>query len=256
MLVMAAGGTVTPAAEEAFRQLLKADPGNGLARFYLAMALAQAGEPRKAIDGWQSLLAEMPADAPQRQVVAQQIAQTAKAAGIPMPELAKGTAPGPDEQAMTNAASMSDEQRQAMIRGMVEKLAAKQEADPSNLEGWLRLGKAYAVLHEPDKAADAYDKAAALKPDDMAIPLQAARAFLAELKPPARIPPRVVAWLKQVEAHDPQQPVVLWYLGLAAVQDSHPDDARRYWQALHAQLPAGSEDAKMVQTALDALSAR
>jgi cytochrome c-type biogenesis protein CcmH len=258
MLVMAAGGTVTPAAEDAFRQLLQADPGNGLARFYLAMAMAQAGEPRKAIDGWQSLLADMPADAPQRQVVGQQIAQTAKAAGIPMPELAKGTAPvavpGPDEKAVADAASMSDEQRQQMIRGMVEKLAAKQEADPSNLEGWLRLGKAYAVLHEPDKAADAYDKAAALKPNDMAIPIQGIRALMAELKPPARIPPKVIAWLKQVEAHDPKEPVALWYLGLVAAQDSRPDDARRYWQTLHAQLPAGSEDAKMVQMALDALS--
>jgi cytochrome c-type biogenesis protein CcmH len=265
MLVMAGGGTVTPAAEAAFNQVLKVDPGNGMARFYLAMALAQAGEPRKAIEGWQALLADMPADSPARQAVAQQIAQAAKAAGIPMPELAKGaapaeaapdqSAPGPDGKAMADAAKMPDEQRQAMIRGMVEKLAAKQEADPTNLDGWLRLGKAYAVLHQPDKAADAYDKAAALKPDDTAILLQAARALLAELRPPARIPPRVVGWLKQVEARDPQQPVVLWYLGLAAVQDSRPDDARRYWQALHTQLPAGSEDAKMVQTALDALSA-
>jgi cytochrome c-type biogenesis protein CcmH len=270
MLVMAAGGTVTPAAETAFNQILKADPGNGLARFYLAMALAQAGEPQKAIAGWQSLLADMPADSSARQIIGQRIAEAAKAAGIPMPELAKGAAPaeatpggaagqsgaGPDEKAVADAASMPEEQRQAMIRGMVEKLAAKQQADPSNLDGWLRLGKAYAVLHEPDKAADAYDKAAALRPDDMSIPLQAARAFLAELKPPARIPPRVIAWLKQVEARDPQQPVVLWYLGLAAVQDSRPDDARRSWKTLQAQLPAGSEDAKMVQTALDALSAR
>jgi cytochrome c-type biogenesis protein CcmH len=261
MLVMAASGTVTPAAEAAFNQVLKADPGNGLARFYLAMALAQAGEPQKAIEGWQSLLAGMPADSSSRQIVGQRIAEAAKAAGIAMPELAKGAAPaqpaaGPDEKAAADAAAMPEEQRQAMIRGMVEKLAAKQEADPSNLDGWLRLGKAYAVLHEPDKAADAYDKAAALRPDDTSIPLQAARAFLAELKPPARIPPRVIAWLKQVEARDPQQPVALWYLGLAAVQDSRPDDARRSWKTLQAQLPAGSEDAKMVQTALDALSAR
>ncbi|PPQ26609.1 c-type cytochrome biogenesis protein CcmI [Rhodopila globiformis] len=268
MMVMAASGTVTPAAEAAFNQILKVDPGNGMARFYLALARAQAGEPRKAIDGWQALLAEMPSDSPARQTVAQQIAQAAKAAGIPMPELAKGTAeptpdqvapnqpaPGPGAKAMADAARMSPEQREAMIRGMVGKLAAQQEADPTNLEGWLRLGKAYAVLHEPDKAADAYDKAAALKPDDDAIPLQAARALLAELRPPARIPPRVVGWLKQVEAHDPKQPVALWYLGLAAAQDSRPDDARRYWQALHAQLPADGEDAKMVQTALDALPA-
>ena len=53
---------------------------------------------------------------------------------------------------------MTDGQRQAMIEGMVARLAAKQQADPDNLDGWLQLGRAYAVLHQPDKAAAAYEK--------------------------------------------------------------------------------------------------
>jgi cytochrome c-type biogenesis protein CcmH len=262
MLVMAAGGTVTPAAETAFNQVLKADPGNGLARFYLATAAAQAGEPLKAIAGWQALLADMPSDSPVREAVGQRIAEAAKAADVPVPELAKGTAPasagapGPDAKAMADAAEMPDDQRQAMIRTMVEKLAAKQQTDPGNLDGWLRLGQAYAVLHQPDKSAEAYDKALALKPDDVQIMLQAARAVMTDLRPPARIPARAVALLKRAEVSDPQEPMVLWYLGIAAAQDGHPDDARRDWNTLLAKLPAGSEDAKLVQSALDALPAR
>jgi len=261
MLVMGAGGTVTPAAEDAFKKVLKADPGNGLARFYLATAAAQAGEPLKAIEGWQALLADMPSDSPVRDAVGQRIAAAAKAAGVPVPELAKGTAPaqpqaaasGPDAKAMADAASMPEDQRQAMIRGMVEKLAEKQRAEPGNLEGWLRLGQAYAVLHEPDKSADAYDKAIALKPDDVWIPLQAARALLTELRPPAKIPARAVALLKRAQAAAPQEPMVLWYLGIAAAQDGHSDEARRDWSALLAKLPAGGDDAKAVQAALDTL---
>jgi cytochrome c-type biogenesis protein CcmH len=279
MLVMGAGGTVTPAAEDAFKQVLKADPGNGLARFYLATAAAQAGEPLKAIEGWQALLADMPSDSPVRDAVGQRIAAAAKVAGIPVPELSKGTAPaqpeagapgpdargpdargsdarGPDAKAMADAASMPEEQRQAMIRGMVEKLAAKQQADPGNLEGWLRLGQAYAVLHEPDKSTDAFDKAIALKPDDVSIPLQAARALLTELKPPEKIPAQAIAFLKRAQASAPQEPMVLWYLGIAAAQDGHPDEARRSWSALLARLPTGDEDAKLVQSALDALPPR
>jgi cytochrome c-type biogenesis protein CcmH len=264
MMVLGAGGTVTPAAEAAFSQVLKVDPANGLARFYLATSAAQAGEPRKAIEGWQSLLADMPSDSQMRQTVAERIAQAAKDAGIPMPELAKGTAPtgveatapGPDDKTMADAASMPDDQRQAMIRGMVEGLAAKQQANPGNLEGWLRLGQAYAVLHEPDKAADAYDRAISLKPDDVSIPMQSVRALLTDLKPPARIPPRAVALLKQIEASDPQEPMVLWYLGIASAQDGHPEEARRYWSALLTKLPAGGEDAKMVKQAVDTLPAR
>jgi cytochrome c-type biogenesis protein CcmH len=264
MLVMGAGGTVTPAAEDAFKQVLKADPGNGLARFYLATAAAQAGEPLKAIQGWQALLADMPSDSPVRDAVGQRIAEAAKAAGVPVPELAKGTAPaqpeaaapGPDAKAMADAAAMPEDQRQAMIRGMVEKLAAKQAAEPGNLDGWLRLGQAYAVLHEPAKSAAAYDKAIALKPDDVSIPLQAARALLTDLKPPEKLPAQAVTFLKRAQASVPREPMVLWYLGIAAAQDGHPDEARRDWSTLLARLPPGGDDAKLVQSALDALPPR
>ena len=89
VLVLQAGGTVTPAAEAAFHQVLKADPSSGIARYYLAVAAMQAGEPRQAIEGFQSLLAEMPADSPLRPQLGQRVAEAAHAAGIPVPELAK-----------------------------------------------------------------------------------------------------------------------------------------------------------------------
>jgi cytochrome c-type biogenesis protein CcmH/NrfG len=65
-----------------------------------------------------------------------------------------------------------------------------------------------------------------------------------------------VAFLKQAQANAPQEPMVLWYLGIAAAQDGHPDEARRDWSTLLARLPAGGEDAKLVQSALDALPPR
>ena len=261
----------------------------------------QAGEPRKAIDGWQALLAALPANSPLRPQLGQRIAQAAQQAGIAVPELAEGkpaapgsgtnasgpnssgpnasgpnasgpnasgpnasgsnaggpnggAAGGPDAKAVADAAKMTPEQRQAMIQGMVSALAAQQAADPSNLDGWLRLGRAYAVLHEPDKAADAYDKATALKPDDVSIQLQEVRALLSDHAPTDRLPPRVLTLLKHVEATHPDEPLVLWYLGMAAVQDAHPDQARQYWSTLLTKIPPGSEDARMIQSALDTLS--
>jgi cytochrome c-type biogenesis protein CcmH len=264
VMVMQAGGTVTPAAESAFHQVLKTDPSSGIARYYLALAAMQAGEPRKAIDGWQALLTELPAASPLRPQLGQKIAEAARAAGIPVPELAKGAqaqgsaqaggpASGPDAKAVADAANMTDDQRQAMIRGMVANLAAKQKADPSNLDGWLRLARAYTVLHDPDKAADAYDKAAGLKPGDVSIPLQEVQALLSNRPPTEKLPPRVIDLLKHVQATDPEQPLVLWYLGMAAVQDAHPDEARRYWGTLLTKVPPGSDDAHMIQSALDTL---
>jgi cytochrome c-type biogenesis protein CcmH len=160
---------------------------------------------------------------------------------------------GPDAKAMADAAAMTDEQRQAMVRGMVANLAAKQAADPENLDGWLKLGRAYAVLHEPQKAAEAYDKAARLRPGDVSIPLQEVRALLSDQAPTDKLPDRVIDLLRQVEARDPEQPLVLWYLGMAAAQDAHRDEARRYWSKLLTKVPAGGDDARMIQSAIDAL---
>jgi cytochrome c-type biogenesis protein CcmH len=258
VMVMQAGGTVIPAAETAFQQVLKADPSNGLARYYLAVAAMQAGEPRRAIEGFQALLAEMPADSPLRPQLGQRVAEAAHAAGIPVPELAKGTPPsaaaGPN--GVADAANMTDAQRQEMVRGMVAKLAAEQDANPGNFDGWLRLGRAYAVLHEPDKAADAFDKAVQLRPDDTSIRLQEARVLLSDHAPTDKLPPRVIGLLKLIEATNPDEPAVLWFLGMAAAQEGHVDEARGYWAKLLTKIPAGGEDTKMVQSALDALTKR
>jgi cytochrome c-type biogenesis protein CcmH len=143
-----------------------------------------------------------------------------------------------------------------MVRDMVARLAAKQDADPGNLEGWLRLGRAYAVLHQPDKAADAYNKAAKLRPHDVSIPLQEVRALLSDQASADKLPPRVIGLLKHIEATAPDEPLVLWYLGMAAAQDRRIDEARGYWSKLLTKMPPGGEDTKMVQSGLDALSKR
>jgi cytochrome c-type biogenesis protein CcmH len=109
------------------------------------------------------------------------------------------------------------------------------------------------VLHQTDKAADAYDKAAALKPGDASIRLQEVRALLQDQAPTDTLPPRVIDLLNQVQATDPNQPVVLWYLGIAAAQARHVDDARRYWTKLLTLVPPGGDDARMLHSALDAL---
>ena len=254
-LTMQAGGTVTPAAEAGFKQALQADAGNIVARYYLAEAALQAGEPRKTIDMLLSLLTDLPPDMPARQRIVLRLADAAKAAGVPMPALPPGTEPTPKPDAEM-ASDMPDDQREAMIRGMVAKLAAKQEADPSNLDGWLRLGRAYAVLHDEDKAIAAFDKAAALRPDDISVRVQEARALLADTPATAKMPPRVVALLRRIEAAAPGEPFVQWYLGLAAAQDGRKDDALTLWRALAAKMPPDGDDTKLVKAAIDALQKR
>ena len=49
-------------------------------------------------------------------------------------------------------AAMPAGQQQQMIHGMVDRLADRLKTNGDDLEGWLRLVRAYGVLQEQDKA--------------------------------------------------------------------------------------------------------
>ena len=254
MLVMAAGGVVTPAARDALAKVVAHDPRDPSARYYLALAEAQAGNARGAIDAWQELLAEAPADAPWAEMVRQRIAETAKAAGLPAPTPpAAQASPGPSADDVAAAAQLSPEQRNEMIRGMVERLAARLKEAPDDLQGWLRLGRAYEVLKQPEKAAAAYAEAAKLKPEDPAILARELDALMADHPPAEPMPATALAVLKRLQALDADDPSALWYLGLAAAQAHELGEAKAYWQKLLTVLPADSDEHKMVSDALAAL---
>jgi cytochrome c-type biogenesis protein CcmH len=70
------------------------------------------------------------------------------------------TADAPSSAAGQAIQQMSPEEQAQMIRGMVDKLAAKLEANPDDADGWRKLSRAYQVLGENDKAKTALDRAA------------------------------------------------------------------------------------------------
>ena len=73
-------------------------------------------------------------------------------------------------QDVAAAENMSDEQRTAMIRGMVARLSDRLHTDGNDVDGWLRLVRAYVVLGDRDKAKGAADDARhalSSRPDDV-----------------------------------------------------------------------------------------
>ena len=148
---MFAGNGLMPAEGlAAAREALKIDPKNSKARYYEALGLSQDGQRDVALKAFEALLAESPADAPWRGAVEKQIAEIKSGAAKP---------PGPTQEQVDAAATMNAGDQQAMIRGMVDGLAAKLESDPKNMDGWLRLIRARIVLKEADAAQAALDKA-------------------------------------------------------------------------------------------------
>ena len=263
MLVMSSDGMVTPAAREAFIKTVQLDPKEHVARFYLALADLQAGEPKLAIEAWMKLAGDAEDGSELRAEIVRRIADTAKMAGIPAPvppppapaapKPPATTAAGPDAAALAAAANMTPAQRQAMIGGMVAQLVAKLAADPADTEGWLKLGRAYLVMNEPDKSADAFDHAARLKPTDTAIPMQEIQAIMETRTENAPVPQRAIALLRRIETLDPKNPEALWLLGVAAAQNMRPDEALTYWNRVLVLLAPASPDRKTVQDAIESV---
>ena len=158
-------GIVTEDARMAFQAALKIEPNNPRADFYLALALEQSGRRDEALAAFQAIAAASPPEAPWMPLVNQHIAtnggQVAQAtapnvtAAAPAAPSAPAAPGNPSAEDIAAAQSMSDEDRNAMIRGMVDSLDQRLKDDPNNFEGWMRLVRSYAMLREPDRATDA-----------------------------------------------------------------------------------------------------
>lgn len=161
--IEAAGGFVTPEAEHALRQVLDRAPRNQPAQYYMGLMLIQTGRPDLAFRIWERLLREGPETAPWVRIIRGEIAGLAALAGVrydppaaarPAPAL-----PGPDADAVAAAEDMTPEERQDMIRGMVEGLAERLASEGGGPEEWARLITALGILGETDRARAIYAEA-------------------------------------------------------------------------------------------------
>jgi cytochrome c-type biogenesis protein CcmH len=140
--VLAADGIVTEDARLAYQKILKLQPDQPEARFWLALAREQDGQLNDALAEYKAILAAAPADAPWRSSIEQRIAEVSRRlSGAP-----KDAPSGPTAQDVAAAQQLSEDQRTQMIAAMVDNLAKRLERDGKDLAGWLRLVNAYAVL--------------------------------------------------------------------------------------------------------------
>jgi len=163
--VVLAQGVVTPEARKDFEAALALDPAAPEARYYLGVAAAQAGDKDKAIEIFSKMIADAPADAAYLKAVNAQLAILRGEASAP------AVASGPSSEQGKAIAAMPADQRQAMIRSMVDRLASRLETKGDDVEGWLKLIRAYSVLAETEKAKQAVTdarKALASKQGDVA----------------------------------------------------------------------------------------
>lgn len=161
MLILAAGGYVSPEAEDALREALKRAPNHGPARYYWGQMLAQIGRPDLAYRVWADTLRSSPPQSPWAQAIRAQIDDLAWRAGVfNAPDLSTApAAPGPSQADMEAAAEMTAEERQEMIRGMVDGLSDRLATEGGSPQEWARLISALGVLGETERASAIRDEA-------------------------------------------------------------------------------------------------
>ena len=168
ILISSAGGRVTPQAHKVFMAAHKIEPENPGVRFNLALAEHQAGNSQKAYDILTDILGKAPDGAPWMERVQERRNQIADELKLPVSTFAS-IQPNQKENLSGENSLPSQDNQEAFIRSMVDRLAARMENNPNDLEGWMKLGRSYMVLKEYDKAARTYKKALALDPGNKEI---------------------------------------------------------------------------------------
>jgi cytochrome c-type biogenesis protein CcmH len=186
-MVTEAGDTVTDAAMAVFDEVLVINPNDERARFFKGVSKAEKGDVQGAIDEWLALYKVAPADAQWTGDLRSRIEETAQKAGIDVaaklaeakpagaaagPTVAAAAhpgaapTPGPTPADVQAANQLKPEDQQAMVAGMVDRLAGRLESSPKDPDGWIMLIRSRIVMKDPEKARAALEKAKTVFADE------------------------------------------------------------------------------------------
>ena len=182
-LVRAAAGNVTDEAKAVFERTLQLNPADSRAHFFIGLSKEQAGDKMSALNDWIAILNHADSSEPWFADLTQRANKLGQDIGVDVSSLlhrkdaettggilgsfetqqsadrgaARKTEPTAED--VRNAEAMAPTDRAAMIRGMVDGLAARLEQSPNDVEGWIKLIRSRKILGENDAAAEALHRA-------------------------------------------------------------------------------------------------
>ncbi|MEM1274838.1 MAG: c-type cytochrome biogenesis protein CcmI [Pseudomonadota bacterium] len=178
LMIAAAQGYVSADAEKVLRAALARDPEERRSRYYLGVYMLQVDRPDAAFRLWSDLLEDSQMNDPWTSTVLNRINEVALRAGVQydLPDM-PGLFVDPTEEDLDAAASMSAEDRAAMIQDMVASLSARLANQGGTSEEWARLIRAHGVLGNADQARAIWEEAQmAFSNDDAGLTLLRAAA--------------------------------------------------------------------------------
>jgi cytochrome c-type biogenesis protein CcmH len=150
-LVSANNKQVGPTAQALFEGVLRRNPNDLRAMFFLGLAAEAAGDLVKTKAYWGRLIDIAPKDTPWRATLEARMQRMGKPPVAPAP----------------NALGGLDAGQRQMVEGMVARLAGRLAKGDGTAQEWAQLGRSYVVLGKGQAALEAYEKAIALAPNDM-----------------------------------------------------------------------------------------
>jgi len=134
------------------------------------------------------------------------------------------------------------------FEALVARLAARLKDNPEDAEGWMMLGRSYAVLGRFGEASEAYAKAAARTPRDAQLLADYADALaMAQGRTLRGEPERI---LLRALAVDPDNVKALLLAGTAAFDRGDHSAAVRHWERVLGLLPKESDMIQRVQASI------
>ncbi len=133
------------------------------------------------------------------------------------------------------------------FEALVSRLAARLKDNPEDAEGWMMLGRSYAILGRFPDAARAYSNAAARKPRDAQLLADYADALAMAQGRLQGEPEKIIA---RALAIDPQNVKALLLAGTAAFNRNDYAGAARHWERVLDAVPGKSEMAQRLRASI------
>ena len=153
-----------------------------------------------------------------------------------------------------NAAVPHQIANQQDLEKMVLALADKLEKEPNNPKGWAMLARSYKVIGRNAESEKAFERAGSFIDDDAQ--MLAAYADVMASNNGGTLMGKPAMLIQKALKADPDNPMALWLSGTADLEAKNYAAALKTWERLASLLPPGSDDARMLQGAIDDARAR
>ncbi len=121
----------------------------------------------------------------------------------------------------------------------IASLRSELERNPAQPDGWVLLGRSYAMLERFAEASESYAEALKFVPDDAGLLVEAAQAR-AQANPDNRFDDQAIGMLQKAAAIEPGNQRAPWFIGIAQRQRGEDAQAAATWEALLPRVDAAT----------------